>query len=58
MTKKQKPTSEEIVREFYEDIKSAYGTGIDDEIDQLSMNWPELAITYKKAVQFLKDHTN
>ena len=63
MNKKQKPTAEEIVREFYEDIRNAYGTlgeGYShmDTLDEEELNWSDLAATYKKAVQYLKDHTN
>jgi len=57
-SKKQKPTAEDIVREFYEDVKSYYGMGPGDEIDTNMLDWSDLEVTYKKAVQFLKDHMN
>jgi hypothetical protein len=63
MSKKQKPTAEEILREFYENVKNAYGAlgegyNHTDILDEKELNWPDLAATYKKAVQFLKDHSN
>ena len=61
--KPTKPTAENIIREFCEVIKSAYGAIGEgykhlDILDEQELDWPDLAVTYKKAVQYLKDHTN
>jgi hypothetical protein len=62
MVKKQKyiskTTAEEIVREFCEDVKAAFGTGKGDKIDSEELNWFDLEVTYERAVKYLKDHTN
>jgi hypothetical protein len=42
-----------IIREFVEDVKLAFGTGEGDEIDEGLMDWPDLAVTYRKATAFL-----
>ncbi len=53
---------EEVLREFVEDVQSAYTheDGMPDEdisvADWLRIEWPDLAITYEKALAVL-EHT-
>jgi hypothetical protein len=42
-------TVTDILKEFVEDVKSAYGTDLD------AMDWPDLKETYHKAVKAFKD---
>ena len=51
-----KSKAEAILREFYEDVLAAHGTGEDDKIDEESLNWPDLAATYKKASVYFSKH--
>ena len=44
----------DVLREFVEDVKLAYGTGGGDEIDEEMMDWPDLAVTYRKAASLLR----
>lgn len=53
MAKKVKPTAEEVLKEFCDDVQLAYGTGKGTSIDKVAMDWPDLAITYKKAIDIL-----
>ena len=51
--------AEKILREFYTDVKLAHGTGkggYGDKIDEESLNWPDLATTYKKASAYFKKY--
>ena len=51
---KSKPTAREIIQEFYDDIKISYGVGgVRDKLDEELLNWPDLAVTFKKASNFL-----
>jgi hypothetical protein len=43
-------TARDILREFVEDVKMAYGTGRGDKIDKKSMDWPDLEKTYERAL--------
>lgn len=43
-----------VLQEFVEDVKLAYGTGRSDAIDEEAMDWPDLAVTYRKAVFLLR----
>ena len=43
-----------IVREFARDVLMAYGTGKGEAIDEERLDWPDLAVTYHKAVELLK----
>ena len=51
----------DLLREFRDDVKAAYGTGKGDELDPEFVNpghddsWPDLAITYRKVVKFLRE---
>lgn len=47
-------STEDILREFIEDIKLAYGTGKGDKIDSESLDWPDLEVTYIKAIEHLE----
>ena len=51
-------TAEDILCSLIEDVKLAFGTDNVDEIDEEGMDWPDLAITYHQAVEFLKTHVN
>ena len=42
-----------VLREFVDDIKLAHGTGGGDAIDGAGLDWPDLAVTYHKAVTVL-----
>ena len=44
----------EVLREFTEDIKVSAGTGRGDQIDAQLLDWPDLAVTYHKAVKALR----
>lgn len=57
---KKKPTAEDILKEFVEDVKAAYpkeeslvGIGGPTEVS-LADEWPDLEITFQKAVKYLK----
>lgn len=43
----------EVLQEFVADVKSAYGTGYGDEIDEESMDFPDMADTYRHALECL-----
>lgn len=43
----------EVVRELVEDVRAAHGRGGDD-IDASALNWPDLHVTYRKAVAALR----
>lgn len=47
----------DILREFVEDVRVAFGTGHRYEIDssELSVDWPDLLVTYDKAVRFIEN---
>lgn len=47
------PTAEEVLKEFVEDVKLAYGTGDGNTIDAMHMDWPDLEATYEKALNVL-----
>ena len=56
MTKTKKPakpttpTALDLLQEFVEDIKMAYGTGRGDSLDKRAREeWPDLIVTYEKA---------
>jgi hypothetical protein len=36
-----------------DDIKGAYGTGAGDEIDEESLDWPDLAVRYRRLAELL-----
>jgi hypothetical protein len=42
-----------ILKEFASDVRAAFGTGQEGEIDEDGLNWPDLAVTYHKAVDVL-----
>ena len=55
----KKPTAEDILQEFCEDVKQTYGKIGEgyfhmEELDEEELNWPDLADTYKKALNYLK----
>ena len=53
--KKQTPaTALDILREFVDDIRLAHAPGREDKLDEANLDWPDLAVTYKKALAFLK----
>jgi len=39
-----------VLHEFIEDVKFAYGTGKGNQIDAMTMDWPDLEKTYEKAL--------
>ena len=39
-----------VLHEFIEDVKLAYGTGKGNQIDAMTMDWPDLEKTYEKAL--------
>jgi hypothetical protein len=43
----------DILREFVEDVKLACGTEGEDEIDEDLLDWPDLLVTYRRAVKLL-----
>jgi len=43
----------DVLREFVEDVRSAYGAGDGAGIDEDALDWPDLAVTYRKAVAVL-----
>ena len=47
-----------VLRTFVEDVKVAHGTGESDAIDRVGLDWPDLAITYDKAVAVLACQPN
>ena len=54
----KKPTAKEIVQEFCDDIKQTYGKLGEgyihtDELDEEELDWPDLAQTYKRAMEYL-----
>ena len=42
-----------VLREFVEDVRLAYGAGDGAGIDEDALDWPDLAVTYRKAVAVL-----
>lgn len=42
-----------VLAEFVDDVKAAHGTGYMDVIDEEALDWPDLMLTYKKAVAVL-----
>ena len=46
----------DVLREFVEDMKAAYGTGEGDELDRMGLtnDWPDLLVTYDKALAALE----
>ena len=55
----KKLTAEDILKEFCEDIKLSYGQlgeGYQhmDILDEEELDWPDLAATYKKALNFFQ----
>ena len=46
-----KTSAEDILREFYVDVRIAYGK--DGNIDTKAMDWPDLYVTFLKAEKFL-----
>ena len=42
-----------VLKEFAEDIRVAYGTGTGAEIDENRLDWPDLAATYRRALEVL-----
>lgn len=46
----------EVLREFVQDVKLAFGTDDGDEIDKttLHLEWPDLEITYHNACVVLE----
>jgi hypothetical protein len=56
---KKKLTAEDILEEFYNDVKSVCGVegnSPDNEInaiDEGQLDWPDLIVTYKKAAKLL-----
>ena len=46
----------DVLREFVEDMKLAYGTGEGDELDRMGLtnDWPDLLVTYDKALAALE----
>ena len=46
----------DVLREFVEDMKAAYGTGESDELDRMGLmnDWPDLLVTYDKALAVLE----
>ena len=53
MPKANKLTAEAVLQEFVEDIKEAFGTGQGNTVDAMHMDWPDLYITYEKALAVL-----
>ncbi len=47
----------DVLREFINDLKSAFGTGAGDELDrtELASQWPDLLVSYDHALACLKD---
>ena len=43
----------DVLRQFVEDVKLSVGTGCGDAIDEELLAWPEMAATYKKALEAL-----
>lgn len=43
-----------VLREFVEDVKRAHGRGDGEAINAAGLDWPDLAVTYRKAVAVLK----
>ncbi len=46
----------DVLREFVEDLQAAYGTGEGNGIDgtELKAEWPDLWVTFNKAVAALR----
>lgn len=57
MPKTIKVTAEDIIQEFLDDIKAAYGEGRSDKLDEDYLKWPDLAVTYKKARKYIKERS-
>ena len=51
----EKPIAIDVVREFVEDVKLAYGVGDGSKLDLEALDWFDLAITYQKAVRVLEE---
>lgn len=45
-----------VLREFVDDVRCAYGTGRGYKINEsaLDNDWPDLRVTYDKAVQLIQ----
>ena len=48
----------DVLREFTEDVKLAYGTGDGDELDRTALrdDWPDLLVTYNHALAALESN--
>ena len=46
-------TAEKILSEFVQDVKLAYPGDDADGIDEAAIKWPDLVVTYLKAVKYL-----
>jgi len=46
----------DVLREFVDDVKAAYGTSEGDELDRMGLtnDWPDLLVTYDKALAALE----
>lgn len=42
-----------VLQEFYEDVKTAFGTGRGDKLDSKALDWPDLEVTFHKASAIL-----
>lgn len=43
----------DVLQEFVEDVKLAFGTGKGNQIDAMHLDWPDLEQTYEKALKVL-----